>query len=214
MKDIAIFGAGGFGREVYRLIEKVNLEKKQWHVIGFFDDNPYVDFRESTVPLNYLGNIDDLNKYASELAIIVAVGAPEHLQKISNKIVNINITFPNIVASDVWFNNENLMLGKGNIIASGCIFTDNVSVGNFNVFNLNVSVGHDAKIGNYNVFNPNTAISGNVQIEDENFFGLGSSVIQNKKIGVGNKIGASTLIIRNIKNNEFYFGVPGYKSSL
>lgn len=38
MKDIAIFGVGGFGREVLTLIEDVNRISPTWNVIGFFDD--------------------------------------------------------------------------------------------------------------------------------------------------------------------------------
>ena len=39
MKDIAIFGAGGFGREVACLIKRINEKEPTWRFIGFFDDN-------------------------------------------------------------------------------------------------------------------------------------------------------------------------------
>lgn len=40
MKDIAIYGAGGFGREIACLIMIINgsLEQPEWNLIGFFDD--------------------------------------------------------------------------------------------------------------------------------------------------------------------------------
>lgn len=42
MKDIAIFGAGGFGREVACLIRSINecidVDEERWNFIGFFDD--------------------------------------------------------------------------------------------------------------------------------------------------------------------------------
>lgn len=38
MKDIAIYGAGGFGREVLTLVEEVNRDRKEYNFIGFFDD--------------------------------------------------------------------------------------------------------------------------------------------------------------------------------
>ena len=37
-KDIAIFGAGGFGREVLALIKEINRIEPQWNILGFFDD--------------------------------------------------------------------------------------------------------------------------------------------------------------------------------
>ena len=39
MKDIAFFGAGGFGREVACLIKRINEKEPTWNFIGFFDDN-------------------------------------------------------------------------------------------------------------------------------------------------------------------------------
>ena len=39
MKDIAIFGAGGWGKEVACLIKEINkISIDKWNLIGFFDD--------------------------------------------------------------------------------------------------------------------------------------------------------------------------------
>ena len=38
MKDIAIYGAGGFGREMASLLKRINSIEKQWNFVGFFDD--------------------------------------------------------------------------------------------------------------------------------------------------------------------------------
>lgn len=214
MKDIAIFGAGGLGREIYLLIKKLNQKKNEWNLIGFFDDSESLDLVGSTIPVKHLGSTRELNEYPQELALVIAVGTPDVIETVFRKIKNTNIYYPNIIANDSIIYDENMVLGQGNVITSGCIFTDNVTIGNFNVFNLKTSVGHDVKIGNFNVFSPNVAVSGKVSIDSNNFFGLNSSIVQGKKIGSGNKIGASTLIIKNIKSNEFYFGVPGYKTDL
>ena len=43
MKKIAIYGAGGFGKEVACLIarinEKIEDDASKWELIGFFDDS-------------------------------------------------------------------------------------------------------------------------------------------------------------------------------
>ena len=36
--NIAIYGAGGFGKEVACLIDRINRNGGDWHLIGFFDD--------------------------------------------------------------------------------------------------------------------------------------------------------------------------------
>ena len=38
VKDIAIFGAGGFGREVACLLRKINAVEPTWNFVGFYDD--------------------------------------------------------------------------------------------------------------------------------------------------------------------------------
>ena len=38
MKKIAIYGAGGFGREVACLLNKINEVEPTWDLVGFFDD--------------------------------------------------------------------------------------------------------------------------------------------------------------------------------
>ena len=35
VKDIAIFGAGGFGREVACLLRKINAVEPTWNFVGF-----------------------------------------------------------------------------------------------------------------------------------------------------------------------------------
>ena len=38
MKNIAIYGAGGFGREVACLLNIINEKEPTWNLVGFFDD--------------------------------------------------------------------------------------------------------------------------------------------------------------------------------
>ena len=38
MKNIVIIGAGGFGREVQWLLERMNEKEKQWNLLGYIDD--------------------------------------------------------------------------------------------------------------------------------------------------------------------------------
>ena len=44
MKEIAIYGAGGFGREVACLINRINEVEPAWNLVGFFDEDVIVEF--------------------------------------------------------------------------------------------------------------------------------------------------------------------------
>lgn len=115
MKDIAIYGAGGFGREVASLIKRINRIENQWNFVGFFDD----DFRNkpkgsSNEYGSLLGGIDDLNTYPSNLSLILAFGNPKISYRAYSNINNPLIDFPNIVAPEAYVLDwDNFFDGKG-----------------------------------------------------------------------------------------------------
>ena len=71
-KQIAIYGASGFGLEVAMLIEQINAVQREWEVIGFFDDGEPKGKLFNEYPV--LGGIDDLNRWPSELSLVIALG--------------------------------------------------------------------------------------------------------------------------------------------
>lgn len=209
--DIAIFGAGGLGREIACLIKLINIPHKIWNFVGFFDDNELLwgggnDYGK------ILGGIDKINNWDKPLCLVVAIGNPLAIQKIVSSIHNDQISYPNIIAPSVIFLDEcSSRLGRGNIICSNCLISCNTNLGDFNLLNGNIPLGHDTRIGNYNVIMPSVNISGGVEIGDLNFFGVQSVVLQGIKIGNNTRIGANSVIIRNTKDGLLYIGNPATK---
>ncbi len=208
MKDIAIFGAGGFGREIASLLRLINHDEPKWNIVGFFDDNQSLWGMDVCYGL-VLGGMEALNNWGKPLSLVIAIGVPKTLKVVSEKIKNPIIDYPNIVAPSVTFlDKESINMGKGNIICSSCLISCNVTMGNFNILNGFIPVGHDTVIGNYNVIMPSTNISGGVRIGDENFMGVKSTILQNTKIGNDVRVGAGSVVIRNTKDGNLYMGNP------
>jgi len=207
MKKIAIYGAGGFGREVACLINKINEQSPEWELIGFFDDGIEKGTKNEYGII--LGGIDEVNSYSEELAVVIAIASPKIVEKIIGNIISSNIHYPNIILPDVIFlDKDNISIGKGNIICSGCLLSCNVSLGNFNILNGFIPIGHDTCIGSYNSIMPAVKISGEVRIGNRNFFGVNSAVLQQIKIGNDTIIGANSLILRKTKDGMTYVGSP------
>lgn len=210
MKNIAIYGAGGFGREVACLLKLINEQKSTWNLVGFFDDGKDIGYK--TEYGEVLGGIRELNLYAMPLSIVIAIGSPKTVSHIVSSIYNSLIDFPNIIAPDVQFlDKENVTLGGGNLICSHCWISCNVHFGNFNILNVGVAIGHDSRLGDFNSLMPVTKISGEVCIGDRNFFGVSSVVLQQIGIGSDTVIGANSLVIRKTKDGETYVGSPALK---
>lgn len=213
MKDIAIYGAGGFGREVACLLQRINKEVgQQWNLIGFFDDGISPGTRNEYGKV--LGNIETLNNWNKPLAIVFAIGSPKIVELLYSKINNERIEFPNVIAPDTLFlDSENVRLGIGNVICSRCLISCNIEIGNFNIFNGYITVGHDSVIGNFNSIMPATKISGGVKLGNRNFLGVNSVILQCKSLCDDNVIGASSVVLRNIKTPGTYVGSPAKKIS-
>ena len=213
MKDIAIFGAGGFGREVACLIKIINdsKEEPEWNFIGYFDDNPSL-WGTSNEYGKVLGGMDMLNAIDTPLSLAIAIGSPSTVKKVVSNIHNHYIDFPNLFHPKTnFFDKNNISFGRGNIICVGCSFSINVHIGDFNTFNGYVGIGHDATIGNFNSLMPAVRISGEVKIGEENFIGCAAVVLQ--QIAIGNKttIGANSTVIRKTKDGNTYVGNPATK---
>lgn len=207
MKQIAIYGAGGLGREVACLINNINKINLEWDLIGFFDDGKIAGSNNEYGPI--LGGLEEVLEWKTNLNIVFAIGSPLTILKLSNNITNPIIQFPNLFAPNVIFlDSLTLSLGKGNVFTYGCILSCNVKIGNFNIFNGMVAIGHDTTIGDYNSFMPSVKVSGEVKIGNQNFFGVQSVILQKLKVGNNTIIGANSLVIRNTKDNNTYVGSP------
>lgn len=208
MKDIVIYGAGGFGREVACMIREINEIQPQWNLIGFFDDGKPIGNSVSHFG-KVIGNRDTLNNWPTEIGVIICVGDPLTLTKIRSSINNTKITFPNIISptfkiADV----ETFSIGEGNIIKGHCSVTTDVKIGNYNMLNGYVNIGHDVTIGDFNVFMPGARISGEVSIEDANLIGADSFIKQGIRIGSQVTLSPLSALLTRPKDGNVYIGNP------
>ena len=211
-KKIAVFGAGGLGREVAGGINRINKAcHERWELVGFYDDGIPIGTQISHYG-NVIGNIDDLNAVEDPLALAIAVGNPATRKLIHEKIVNPNIYFPNLIAPSFRVLDEKTFeMGQGNIIQDGCSATCDVVVGNFNVLNGSNVLGHDVIVGDYNVLMPGVRLSGSVRMGDCNLMGVDSVVLQKVPIGNNVTLGAGSVLMTKPKNGMTYIGVPALK---
>ena len=208
MEDLAIFGAGGFGKEIACLISHINSFTPQWNLIGFFDDG-----KEKGMQISHygkvLGGMIDINNYPDKLALVIAIGNPISLKCVRERIDNDRVYFPNIVAPDFGISDPHTFkIGEGNIIGHGCAVSCDVVIGNFNIFNSDVVIGHDAVVGNFNVIMPDIRISGEVLIGEENLLGVGSIILQQVKVGNRIHLGAGAVLMTKPKDGCTYIGNP------
>lgn len=208
MKQIAIYGAGGLGREVASVLEQLFPEKEPRDLIGFFDDGITIGTEVSHFG-KVLGGIDELNSWPTPLEVALCFGDGKTAKKVYEKITNSKISFPNLISRDFLIADiETFQLGMGNIVKGGCCVTTNITIGNFNLLNGGIVIGHDATIGSFNTFMPGCKISGEVSIGNECMMGSMSFVKQQIKIGDRVRLSPLSALLTKPKDNGLYIGNP------
>lgn len=198
-KKIAIYGAGGFGRETRLLIDQINADAQLWEFVGFFDDNK-VD--------SVLGGISKLNEYSSPIAIVVAIADSNIRKKVVNSIDNKNVSFATLIHPSVIYEKEHVKISEGTIITALSVLTTNISIAKHTIINLATTIGHDNQIGNYCSIMPGVHLSGNIRVGEGVLIGTGARILQNLNIGGWSKVGAGAVVVKDVKENTTVVGVP------
>lgn len=207
IKDLIIIGAGGFGREVAWLVERINRISETWNILGFLDDNEYILGKEIN-GYKVLGKVKDVEKYPQSY-YICAVGGSMIREKIirETKAVKPAIRFATLIDPGVEMS-DNVSLGEGVIICTHTIITVNISIGNHVIINLDCTVGHDAIIQDYVTLYPSVNISGCVDIGKCTEIGTGTHIVQGMVIGEKSIIGAGSVVVRDIDSFVTAVGIP------
>lgn len=206
--NIAIYGAGGFGKEVACLIDRINANGGDWNLIGFFDDSKPKGMAVSCYG-TVVGGMDLLSSYDEPLAIAIAINDNKTVKRIRESINNPHIVFPNLIDPSLFLVDERTVkMGEGNIIQNDCMISCDVTIGNFNLINDHVVVGHDNAIGNFNGLMPGAHLSGGITIGDNNLLGVASVVLQGMTIGNSVTLGANSVLMTPPRDNATYLGVP------
>lgn len=207
MKDIAIFGFGGFGREVQWLIRDINRVKPIWNIIGFFDDGYPVGCRIHG--LSNLGGVEAVNKWKTPLNVVIAIGTPSIKKKIQSRINNPLLEYPTLIHPSVIIGEKDYVnIGKGCIICANSVITCDIEIGDFVVLNLACTVGHNTIIRNNSAFMPNCNVSGDVVVGENVYCGSGVKIINQAIIGDDAIVGAGAVVTKPLPEKCTAVGIP------
>lgn len=213
MKDIAIFGINGFGRETLSLIENINAHciacgrEAEYNILGFFVDNVEKGRMVNGYPT--LGGIEELNSWNKDICIAIAIGSPSGRKSVFDKITNPFVSFPVLIHPSVIIQSpKSVTIGRGSIICASTILTCNIEVGEFVLLNLMCTVGHDSVLGRFSSYMPSVNISGNVSVGECTYIGTGAKVIDKVEIGSESVVGAGAVVIKSLPSHCTAVGVP------
>ena len=205
MDALIIAGAGGFGREVYWLVEEINRHNPAWDVLGFLDDDPEA-LRGVDFPARVLGPIDSYASVADAFAVC-AMGSPKTRKQVVQRMGSLGAKWATLAHPTTFF-------GTGSSVGEGCIFfpyagiTVNVTVGRHVTFNNKAVAGHDVTIGDFCTLSSLVDVNGQAALEEGVFLGSHAVVLPKARVGAWAQVGAGSVVLRRVDPETTVMGVP------
>ncbi len=209
---IVIVGCGGFGREVYDVVDAINAADTfddRWQLLGYVDDSPsdtdvgLIARRGSRV----LGGVGWFESGPPDTRFVIGIGAGAVRRAIDARLTEAGFEAAVLVHPAASLGADS-RLAAGTVVCAGVRVTTNVTVGRHVHLNLNSTVGHDTTIGDYVTVNPIVAVSGSVTLEDEVLLGTHAAILQGLRIGARSIVGAGACVVRDVPADVTVKGVP------
>ncbi len=208
MKKVFIVGGDGFARECHSNLNVMKRDDPSIEFGGFLGHGGYghtVNYKH--LQKFYLGEESDHVFKDDEYAVIGA-GYPELRRKIYNDLKKRDVRFLNIICTPL---DPSVCCGEANIFVPPFFGSVNLTIGNGNVFNGNVIVGHDTEIGDFNFFGPRSSVLGAVKIGNDNTVGTNAVILPHAKIGNNNKVAPLSAVYKGCRDNCYMLGNPALK---
>lgn len=206
MKNIGIYGASGFAREVAWLLSYPD-EISSFRVVAYIEDGTAEGRDIRGVPILLW---EQFTARHPDAAVAIAIGDPKTREKLAAKCAGAR--FPRLVHPAVEMSSF-VQIDEGTIICTGSILTVDIEIGRHVHINLDCTVGHDVRIGDFTTISPGVHVSGNVHIGRGVYIGTGANIINGTPtkplvIGDGAVIGAGACITKDCEPRCLYAGVP------
>ncbi|MBG0770769.1 MAG: NeuD/PglB/VioB family sugar acetyltransferase [Anaerolineaceae bacterium] len=178
---LVIFGAGGHGRSLAALIQKMG----GFDLLGFIDDGVPVD--ETVLGLPVLGGRDSLAKLAADgvRLTINGVGGIGNLNArlaVFDLLRQAGFQFPTVIHPTA-FIEESAQLAEGVQVFPLAYVGTEVTAGFGTIINTGAIVSHDCQLGQTVNLSPGATLAGGVTVGEGTLIGMRATVNLNVKIG-------------------------------
>jgi len=198
-RKIAIFGAGGFAREVMVLLHDANVAKS---AVAFYeDDDIWSDRTMCSLPVLPLSRFD-----SAKVDLILAVGSPALKSRIRN-MLPADTRYPTLIHPTA-LRSKSVEIGQGCIIAAGSILTCDIKLGAHVNIDRATNVGHDSVLGDYVTTAPAVTISGNCRIGSRSYLGTHACMREKTTIADDITVGMGAVVVSSLLQPGVYFGNP------
>lgn len=199
MKALIIIGAGGHGRVIADIAQKIGA----YTTISFLDDG---DVKES-MGLPIVGKTSDVEKYINTADIFVAIGNSKIRGEFIERLLLMGANVPTLIHPSAIIG-ACVEIGVGTAVMAGAVINPCSKLGKGVILNTCSSIDHDCVIGDYCHIAVGVHVAGAVSLGDKVWLGAGATIKNNVNVCADCIIGAGAVVVKDITDSGTYIGVP------
>lgn len=203
---IAIYGPGGFGREL------INVAEHQGDVCFLSDSPDEIGKEVLGLPTRSLDEFARLAAGSAEASVVIAVADAGLRRKLADKVAAAGLRVGRAIAANAIVG-PGVELGEGAILCHHTTITTSARIGRHFHANIYSYVAHDCMIGDFVTLAPGACINGNTVVEDDAYIGTGAVLKQGTpdkplRIGKGAVVGMGAVVTKDVAPGAVVVGNP------
>lgn len=198
---LAIYGAGGLGREVLELAQEINAAESRWDALCLIDDNPRVEQLSGypVVPLSTL--------HPEQCEIVIAVGEPSLRRKLAQKIIDGGFRLTTLIHPEARLSASST-LGEGCVVCYGVFISCDTVISRNVHLQPNASLGHDCHIGQDSIISSYANLAGNCVVGERVFIGMNAVIRESTSVGDDTIVSMGAAVFNDITTGMIVMGNP------
>lgn len=205
---LAIYGSGGFGRELIAPAKAALTRAGRDHSeLVFIDDNRTAsDEVVASIPVKLLTELRPGDEF------ILAVGDGKVRSALEQRCTAAGLLPFSLFAAD-YLEGVDVEIGGGAVFCARSMVTASARIGRQFQCNILSYVAHDCVIGDFVTFAPNVSCNGNIHIRDFAYIGTGAVIKQGVPgkplvIGEGAIVGMGAVVTKDVDPGAIVLGNP------
>lgn len=198
---LAIYCAGGLGREVIEFARSIN----RWENIIFVDDVT----SEKVISDANVFRFSEVEQFRGNLEFVIANGEPAVREVLYHKIKDAGYPLGTLISPycSILSKTE---IGEGCILYD-CGISTNVCIGPNVLMNGKVLIGHDTTVGAHCVLSALSFLGGDTHLEERVYVGPGGMIKDRIHVGRDAIISLGAVVLRNVRAESIVIGNPARK---
>lgn len=198
-EKLVIIGASAMGREAFAYARESGMTVK-----GFLDSRTEILGAKNDYP-PILGSVEDYQFEASDV-FVCAIGEPNVKRRYTKIVRERGGNFASIIHPAAYIG-MNVKIGQGCIVAPQTAVSNDTTLGDHVIVNLNASISHDNYISTGCTICPGCHLAGWVSLGEDVFVGIGASIIPHVSLGTNVFVAAGAVVTKSFGSGRL-LGVP------